>query len=168
LSGGHAQAPDANHHLDQKPSSGQVRIKGVDITKARRSIPKSCSSMSLPRDVEGETMQDFSAAFARAKAYAQSPCEGQVVELLQWFDGFDDDHPFAKVPFFEGVAGRPKPWILGSSPSSAVVAARLGLAYCFVAFLNPAVAQISWRPIAGGSDCRRCARVWQSHTRCSA
>ncbi len=23
------------------------------------------------------------------------------------FDGFDDDHPFATVPFFEGVAGRP-------------------------------------------------------------
>jgi alkanesulfonate monooxygenase SsuD/methylene tetrahydromethanopterin reductase-like flavin-dependent oxidoreductase (luciferase family) len=47
------------------------------------------------------------------------------------------------VPFFEGIAGRPKPWILGSSPSSAVVAARLGLPYCFAAFLNPTAAQIS-------------------------
>jgi luciferase family oxidoreductase group 1 len=79
----------------------------------------------------------------RSAVLAEENYEGPVVELLHWFDGFDHDHPFAKVTFFEGVDGRPEPWILGSSPSSAVVAARLGLAYCFVAFLNPAAAQIS-------------------------
>jgi luciferase family oxidoreductase group 1 len=86
---------------------------------------------------------DFALQRTRSAVLPEEDYEGQVVELLHWFDGFDDDQPFAKVPFFEGVAGRPEPWILGSSPSSAVVAARLGLAYCFAAFLNPAAAQMS-------------------------
>jgi luciferase family oxidoreductase group 1 len=88
-------------------------------------------------------MVDFALQQTRSAVLPEENYEDRVVELLHWFDGFDDDHPFAKVPFFEGVFGRPEPWILGSSPSSAVVAARLGLAYCFAAFLNPAAAQIS-------------------------
>ena len=86
---------------------------------------------------------DFALQQTRSAVQPEESYEDQVVELLFWFDGFDDDHPFARVPFFEGVAGRPAPWILGSSPSGAIVAARLGLAYCFAAFLNPAAAQIS-------------------------
>jgi luciferase family oxidoreductase group 1 len=86
---------------------------------------------------------DFALQQTRSAVLPEENYEDRVVELLHWFDGFDDDHPFAKVPFFEDVFGRPEPWILGSSPSSAVVAARLGLAYCFAAFLNPAAAQIS-------------------------
>jgi alkanesulfonate monooxygenase SsuD/methylene tetrahydromethanopterin reductase-like flavin-dependent oxidoreductase (luciferase family) len=86
---------------------------------------------------------DFALQQTRSAVLPEEDYEGQVVELLHWFDGFDDNQPFAKVPFFEGVAGRPDPWILGSSPSSSVVAARLGLAYCFAAFLNPAAAQMS-------------------------
>ena len=86
---------------------------------------------------------DFALRQTRSAVVAEENYEDQVVELLHWFDGFDDDHPFAQIPFFEGVAGRPEPWILGSSPSSAVVAARLGLPYCFAAFLNPAAAQNS-------------------------
>ncbi len=69
----------------------------------------------------------------------------KVTEVLRWFDGFEAGHPFAGVPFFEGVSGRPKPWILGSSPTSAVVAARLGLPYAFASFLNPGAAQESLR-----------------------
>jgi alkanesulfonate monooxygenase SsuD/methylene tetrahydromethanopterin reductase-like flavin-dependent oxidoreductase (luciferase family) len=60
---------------------------------------------------------DFALQRSRTAVAADEPYEDKVAELLQWFDGFDDDHPFAKVPFFEGVAGRPEPWILGSSRS---------------------------------------------------
>ena len=73
-------------------------------------------------------------------AVADDPYEGKLDELLQWFDGFADDHPFTQVSFFDGVTARPETWILGSSPSSAILAARLGLPYCFAAFLNPAAA----------------------------
>jgi hypothetical protein len=60
---------------------------------------------------------DFALQQTRSAVLPEENYEGQVIELLHWFDGFDDDHPFAKVPFFEGVAGRPEPWILGSSRS---------------------------------------------------
>jgi len=98
--------------------------------------------LGIGRATSGQLI-DFALQQTRSAVLVEENYEGQVVELLHWFDGFDDDHPFAKVPFFEGVAGRPEPWILGSSPSSAVVTARLGLAYCFAAFLNPAAAQVS-------------------------
>src|SRR2546428_2133717 len=86
---------------------------------------------------------DFALQHSRSAVLSEESYEGKLVELLQWFDGFADDDLFAEVPFFEGVAGGPEPWILGSSPASAAVAARLGLAYCFAAFLNPAAAQTS-------------------------
>jgi luciferase family oxidoreductase group 1 len=86
---------------------------------------------------------NFALQQTRSAVLPEESYDDRIAELLFWFDGFDDDHPFAKVPFFEGVAGRPEPWILGSNPSSAIVAARLGLAYCFAAFLNPAAAQVS-------------------------
>jgi alkanesulfonate monooxygenase SsuD/methylene tetrahydromethanopterin reductase-like flavin-dependent oxidoreductase (luciferase family) len=72
---------------------------------------------------------DFALRQIRSAALSEEDYEGKVIELLRWFDGFDRDHPFAPVPFFEGVTGRPEPWILGSSPYGAVVAARLGLAW---------------------------------------
>lgn len=44
---------------------------------------------------------DFALQQTRSAVLAEENYEGQVVELLHWFD----DHPFAKSPFFEGVAG---------------------------------------------------------------
>jgi luciferase family oxidoreductase group 1 len=83
---------------------------------------------------------DFALQRSRTAAAADEPYEGKVAEILHWFDGFGEDHPFGQVPFFDGVTGRPQTWVLGSSPASSVVAARLGLPYCFAAFLNPAAA----------------------------
>src|SRR2546428_8348590 len=57
---------------------------------------------------------DFALEHSRSAIPSEESYEGQLVELLQWFDGFPDDHPFAQVPFFDRAAGRPGPWILGS------------------------------------------------------
>ncbi|MCO5991937.1 MsnO8 family LLM class oxidoreductase [Actinoallomurus rhizosphaericola] len=64
--------------------------------------------------------------------------EDQIGAVLAWLDqGFPADHPFSAVSFMTGVDGRPEPWLLGSTRSSAVLAARFGLRYAFAGFLNP-------------------------------
>ena len=98
--------------------------------------------LGLGRATSGPII-DFALQQSRARSGAAENYDEQIVELLRWFDGFDDNHPFAGVPFFGDVPGRPEVWILGSTPSSAVVAARLGLRYCFAAFLNPLAVQAS-------------------------
>ncbi|MGW1707722.1 MsnO8 family LLM class oxidoreductase [Streptomyces sp. NPDC002206] len=98
--------------------------------------------LGLGRATAGPLL-DFALQSSRQVVATPEPYDDKVVELLHWFDGFEDGHPFAQVPFFDGVAGRPETWILGSSPASAVVAARLGLPYTFAAFLNPGAAHIA-------------------------
>jgi luciferase family oxidoreductase group 1 len=62
----------------------------------------------------------------------------QVSELVAWLDGtFPAGHPFADIALLPGVTGGPEPWLLGSSPSSAALAGRLGLRYCYAGFINP-------------------------------
>ena len=62
-----------------------------------------------------------------------------LAELLGYLDGrLPGDHPFARLAgVLPGRPHRPEPWLLGSSPQSAVWAAELGLPYCFADFINP-------------------------------
>ncbi|MFI6692979.1 LLM class flavin-dependent oxidoreductase [Streptomyces sp. NPDC050433] len=50
---------------------------------------------------------------------------------------FPADHPFQQIPLMPTVTARPDPWILGSSGSSAGLAAALGIGYSFAGFINP-------------------------------
>lgn len=62
----------------------------------------------------------------------------QLAELLAWLShDFEPDHPYARYPLSPGTTGGPQPWLLGSSPASAVLAGQFGMRYCFAAFLNP-------------------------------
>ncbi len=66
-------------------------------------------------------------------------------ELLGYF-GYRplDGHPFAHLAeTLPGAPERPEPWLLGTSPQSAVWAAELGLGYVFADFINPAGAGIA-------------------------
>ena len=54
--------------------------------------------------------------------------------------GFPEDHPFAGLQLPRSEGDVPEIWVLGSSPSSASIAAQLGLPYCFAAFINPGAA----------------------------
>jgi luciferase family oxidoreductase group 1 len=62
----------------------------------------------------------------------------QLSELLAHLDDtLPADHPFARLG--RSLPGRPEapePWLLGSSPQSAVWAAQLGLPYAFADFIN--------------------------------
>ncbi|WP_248517815.1 LLM class flavin-dependent oxidoreductase [Salinarchaeum laminariae] len=56
------------------------------------------------------------------------------------YGGFPDDHPYSDVVLPRSADGVPEVWVLGSSPSSAEIAGKLGLPYAFAAFIRPTVA----------------------------
>jgi luciferase family oxidoreductase group 1 len=69
----------------------------------------------------------------------------QLAELLGYLDdSLTADHPFRRLA--ATLPGRPElpaPWLLGSSPQSAIWAAHLGLPYAFADFINPGGAEIA-------------------------
>jgi len=69
----------------------------------------------------------------------------QLVELLGLLeDRLPPNHPFARhARTLPGLPERPEPWLLGSSPQSALWAAQLGLPYSFADFINPEGAAIA-------------------------
>ena len=68
----------------------------------------------------------------------------QLSELLAYVEGrVADGHPLARLAALPGLPERPEPWLLGSSPQSAVWAAQLGLPYAFADFINPKGAEIA-------------------------
>jgi luciferase family oxidoreductase group 1 len=69
----------------------------------------------------------------------------QLAELLGYLDDkLPTDHPFRHLAAM--LPGRPElpvPWLLGSSPQSAIWAGQLGLSYAFADFINPEGATIA-------------------------
>jgi luciferase family oxidoreductase group 1 len=63
----------------------------------------------------------------------------QLTELLAYLDDtLPEDHPFHRLA--ATLPGRPEipvPWLLGSSPQSAIWAGQLGLPYMFADFISP-------------------------------
>ncbi|MBV0926073.1 LLM class flavin-dependent oxidoreductase [Halomicroarcula limicola] len=60
------------------------------------------------------------------------------------YDAYPDGHPYGDLQISRSGDGAPAPWVLGSSPSSAAIAAELGLPYCFAAFIRPQLAPRSF------------------------
>jgi luciferase family oxidoreductase group 1 len=70
----------------------------------------------------------------------------QLAELLAYVrDGLPPAHRLARYARLSAATERPEPWLLGSSPQSAVWAAELGLPYAFADFINPDGAGIASR-----------------------
>jgi luciferase family oxidoreductase group 1 len=69
----------------------------------------------------------------------------QLAELLAYFEGtIPLSSPLARLAkILPGRPEVPSPWLLGSSPQSAVWAAELGLPYAFADFINPRGAEIA-------------------------
>src|SRR5680860_443428 len=62
----------------------------------------------------------------------------QLAELLAYLeDRLPASHPFARLTALPGLPERPEPWLLGSSPQSAIWAGEMGLPYSFADFINP-------------------------------
>jgi luciferase family oxidoreductase group 1 len=69
----------------------------------------------------------------------------QLTELLALLeDRVPANHPFARhARTLPGLPERPEPWLLGSSPQSAIWAAELGLPYAVADFINPGGAELA-------------------------
>jgi luciferase family oxidoreductase group 1 len=69
----------------------------------------------------------------------------QLTELLAYFDGtIPISNPLARLQkLLPGRPELPSPWLLGSSPQSAIWAGELGLPYSFADFINPGGAEIA-------------------------
>ncbi len=69
----------------------------------------------------------------------------QLAELLAYFDdALPEDHPFRRLAgTLPGRPELPDPWLLGSSPQSAIWAAQLGLPYAFADFISPGGEEIA-------------------------
>jgi luciferase family oxidoreductase group 1 len=69
----------------------------------------------------------------------------QLAELLAYFEGtIPISSPLARLAkVLPGRPEAPDPWLLGSSPQSAVWAGELGLPYAFADFINPTGAEIA-------------------------
>jgi luciferase family oxidoreductase group 1 len=101
----------------------------IDLGLGRAPGTDQLTMLALPRDRRQLAADDFRVHLA---------------ELLGYLDGrLPADHPFARLAgVLPGRPHRPEPWLLGSSPQSAVWAGELGLPYCFADFINPQGAAI--------------------------
>lgn len=68
----------------------------------------------------------------------------QLVELLAYLNAsFPEGHRLGHLAALPGRPESPEPWLLGSSPQSAIWAAQLGLPYAFADFINPGGADVA-------------------------
>jgi luciferase family oxidoreductase group 1 len=102
----------------------------VDLALGRAPGTDPITAFALRRDRRQAAPDDFA---------------DQLAELLGWLGGaLPDGHPFARLAgALPGDPERPEPWLLGSSPQSAVWAAAHGLPYAFADFIAPGGEEIA-------------------------
>ena len=102
----------------------------IDLGIGRAAGTDPLTTYALQRDRREVTPDDF---------------PQQLGELLAYFDdSLPADHPFHRLAAtLPGRPALPVPWLLGSSPQSAIWAGELGLRYAFADFINPAGSEIA-------------------------
>jgi luciferase family oxidoreductase group 1 len=103
----------------------------IDLAVGRAAGTDPLTAYVLQRDRRHPAPDDFSTQLAELLAYVR--------------DGLPSAHRFARVGQLPGDPERPQPWLLGSSPQSAVWAAELGLPYAFADFIAPTGADAARR-----------------------
>jgi luciferase family oxidoreductase group 1 len=102
----------------------------IDLGLGRAAGTDQITTFALQRDRRQGAADDFPEQLAELLAYLE--------------DRMPPDHPFARLAkTLPGLPERPEPWLLGSSPQSALWAAELGLPYAFADFINPRGAEIT-------------------------
>jgi luciferase family oxidoreductase group 1 len=101
----------------------------IDLGIGRAAGTDPMTSRALQRDRSAPPRDDFPEQLAELLAYLE--------------DDIPAEHPFARLTALPGLPERPQPWLLGSSPQSAIWAAQLGLPYAFADFINPNGSEIA-------------------------
>jgi luciferase family oxidoreductase group 1 len=102
----------------------------IDLGIGRAAGTDPLTTLALQRDRRQAAPDDFPQQLA------------ELLALLE--DRMPSDHPFARLAgVLPGRPETPEPWLLGSSPQSALWAAELGLPYAFADFINPGGATIA-------------------------
>jgi luciferase family oxidoreductase group 1 len=100
----------------------------IDLGLGRAAGTDPLTTYALQRDRRSAAPNDF---------------PDQLAELLLYVNGgFPEGHRFARLAELPGRPETPEPWLLGSSPQSAIWAGELGLPYAFADFISPAGAAI--------------------------
>ena len=80
--------------------------------------------------------------------YVETPDEDhrEKIEAVvnHLYDTYPEEHPYGDLAIPRSDEETPRPWVLGSSPSSAELAGKLGLRYCFAAFIRPQFAEYAF------------------------
>jgi luciferase family oxidoreductase group 1 len=102
----------------------------IDLALGRAPGTDGRTMLALQRDRRQAAPDDF---------------DQQLAELLGYLDdNLPPDFPFARLAkVLPGLPEKPEPWLLGSSPQSAIWAGQLGLPYAFADFINPDGAEIA-------------------------
>jgi luciferase family oxidoreductase group 1 len=102
----------------------------IDLGIGRAPGTDRMTMLALPRDRRQPSPDDF---------------PEQLTELLALLEGrVPANHPFSRLArTLPGMPERPEPWLLGSSPQSAIWAAELGLPYAVADFINPGGAALA-------------------------
>jgi luciferase family oxidoreductase group 1 len=102
----------------------------IDLGLGRAAGTDPLTTFALQRDRRQAAPDDFPSQLAELLAYLE--------------DRLPADHAFAHLArALPGLPEAPEPWLLGSSPQSAIWAAELGLPYAFADFINRDGAQIA-------------------------
>src|SRR3954453_5259642 len=94
----------------------------IDLALGRAPGTDQLTMLALQRDRRQPSPDDF---------------PSQLAELLGYLTHtLPANHPFARLAVLPGRPEIPQPWLLGSSPQSAIWAGELGLPYAFADFIN--------------------------------
>jgi luciferase family oxidoreductase group 1 len=115
----------------------------IDLAIGRAPGTDPMTTFALQRDRRQASPDDFPQQLA------------ELLALLE--DRIPPGSPFSHLSKLPGLPYTPEPWLLGSSPQSAIWAAELGLPYAFADFINPDGATIAERYRADFVDSARLA-----------
>jgi luciferase family oxidoreductase group 1 len=94
----------------------------IDLALGRAPGTDQLTMLALQRDRRQPSPDDFPQQLAELLGYLTKTLPG--------------NHPFARLAVLPGRPEIPQPWLLGSSPQSAIWAGELGLPYAFADFIN--------------------------------
>ncbi len=123
----------------------------IDLGIGRAAGTSPAISFALQRDRRQRLPDDF---------------KDQLTELLGYLSDNLDENPFPQIARALPKRQHPQPFLLGSSPQSAIWAAELGLPYVFADFINADGAQIvsyyrqAFRPSVWGDRPRVIVASW--------